>query len=133
MGKKDEMEKLLEEMLQQFLEAAKSNPQGFKFTIQADDNTPIMFVEIKREEKLKTYCPYAEITETKESVIVAVELQGATYENLQIKMRGKVLKIRARSKTKKYKKELYIHRKVNFSKSVSSLRNGILELILPRK
>jgi|GEM_PF-6799522 len=133
MKKKDEMDKLLDEMLQTFVEALKSNPDGLKFSVKANDETPLMFVEIKRDKKLRTYSPKTEITETEESVIVIAELPGVTFENLKLIMRGKTLKIFAKSKHKKFRKMLYIAPDVDFSKSVSLLKNGILELILPKK
>ena len=131
--RKDEMDKLLEEMLQTFVEALKSNPDGLKFSVRTNDETPLMFVEIKKDENLKTYSPKTETTETDEAVIVIAELPGVNFDNLKLIMRGRTLKIFAKSKHKKFRKILYIPPDVDFSKSLSLLKNGILELILPKR
>ncbi|MFA4907559.1 MAG: Hsp20/alpha crystallin family protein [archaeon] len=77
--------------------------------------------------------PLADLREEPNAVTITAELPGISEKDLELKLGGKKLSIKAESKENSFAKELELPCEVNSKQMTKSFKNGILEIYLPKK
>jgi HSP20 family protein len=137
---RERMLKLMEDFEDYEIKGPKSVVYGFNITIDPQGN-----VEIKRfgdfpkkktdkdHEEIKSFRePLVEMHKDEKKVIVIAELPGVDEKDIEIKLEGKILVIKAKNKitNKEYYKEMQLPYECKIKSK--TYKNGILEIDLER-
>ncbi len=77
--------------------------------------------------------PLVDIFDEEDHILIISELPGVSEKDINFELRGDILKLSAKSKDRKYSKEILLSAKVQKDKIESSYKNGILEIKLIKK
>ncbi len=76
--------------------------------------------------------PMVDVFDEKDHILVVAELPGVSKENIDFEIKGDILNITAKTKERKYAKEVLLPCAVEKEKIESSYKNGILEIKLQK-
>ncbi|MCG2677632.1 Hsp20/alpha crystallin family protein [bacterium] len=76
--------------------------------------------------------PMVDVFDEKDYVLVVAELPGVSKENVDFEIKGDILTISAKTKERKYAKEVLLPCAVDAKGVTSSYKNGILEIKLQK-
>lgn len=74
--------------------------------------------------------PVVDIFDEKDHILIISELPGVSEKDVNFELKGDILKLSAKSKDRKYSKEILLSAKVQKDKIESSYKNGIFEIKL---
>jgi len=76
--------------------------------------------------------PVVDIFDEKDHILIVTELPGVTEDDINLELKGDILKLSAETGDRKYSKEILLPSKVKGDKIESSYKNGILEIKLKK-
>jgi HSP20 family protein len=77
--------------------------------------------------------PITDIFDEKEDVRIYAEMPGVDKEDIKLDLKEDILELKARTKDRKYHKEILLPAKVKADTLTSSYKNGILEVRIEKK
>lgn len=142
----ESIEKMMDEMMKDMmsgsrLERPERKPLVMGFSMRmGEDGVPRIEefgnVKVQREGEpkvSKSREPLMDLVEEPRAVTITAELPGISEKELELKFEGKRLLIKADSKENSFRKEVDLPTEVNPKEMKKSFKNGVLELIVPKK
>jgi len=77
--------------------------------------------------------PIVDVFDEKDHILVVAELPGVSKESIDFEIKGDILNITAKTKERKYAKEVLLPSAVDAKAVTSSYKNGMLEIKLQKK
>lgn len=89
--------------------------------------------KINESNAAKDRAPIVDIIEENESIRVIIEMPGVEKRDIDLHSRETILKIKANSRNRRYKKDIFLPCPVIPTSSKAVFKNGVLEITLKRK